>query len=213
MYLPIPYKIQYNTNKFPFQEAIQNILEVSDLSSLHKLEHYDKFVREKDQSTIWHKRYYSKYKAEFEQLYIGLLEEIKENFEYSRIIYQSIPTFRVQLGNGNLGVGEWHKDREYNHGVAEVNFWLPFMDTNEVNSVWMESKENKEDYAPHTVKYGEILVFNGANILHGNKENTSDKTRTSIDFRLVDPDKFTPSKAGSINTKTTFDIGGYFNIL
>ena len=27
----------------------------------------------------------------------------------------------------NLGVGEWHRDRDYNHGVDEINLWLPFL--------------------------------------------------------------------------------------
>jgi hypothetical protein len=66
---------------------------------------------------------------------------------------------------------------------------------------------------PYTVKYGEILVFNGANLLHGNKPNESTKTRVSVDFRLVDPAKFTPSTAGSINMNSSFEVGGYFEKL
>ena len=74
----------------------------------------------------------------------------------------------------------------------------------------MESKEDKKDYKPYTVKYGEILIFDGANLYHGNQKNTSDETRVSVDFRLVDPTKFIPNSAGSINMNTKFDIGGYF---
>lgn len=213
MYLPLPYKIQYNTNKYPFKEILKDILEVENLESLHLLKEYELLVREKDQSTIWHKKYYDNFKSKFQNTYLSLIKEIKEVFEFTEIIYQKIPTFRVQLGNGNLGVGEWHKDKAYNHGTSEVNFWLPFVDTTEYNSIWMESKEDKGDYIPYTVKYGEILVFNGANLLHGNKNNITDITRTSIDFRLVDPLKFTPNSKGSINTNTTFDIGGYFEKL
>lgn len=210
MYLPVPYKIKYDIEKYPFQEVMCSILQVSDLSNIHNLEKYDLLTREKDQSTIWHNRYYTEFQEKFQPLYLELVKELKTNFEYDEIVYQKVPTFRVQLANGNLGVGEWHKDRAYNHGVTEVNFWLPFVSTNEFNTIWMESKEDKQDYSPYTVKYGEILVFNGANIFHGNKHNTSDETRVSIDFRLVDPAKFIPNSKGSINNITTFDIGGYF---
>ena len=210
MYLPIPYKISYDTQKFPFRKIVSKMLECSEIENLHKIKNYDVLVREKDQSTIFHKQYYENFKSDFFPTYLELVKELKEIFEYSEIIYQAIPTFRVQLANGNLGVGEWHRDRTYNHGVTEVNFWLPFVDTNDYNTIWMESKEGKMDFRPYTVNYGEILVFNGANLFHGNKNNGTTQTRTSVDFRLVDPNKFVPNDAGSINMNTKFDIGGYF---
>jgi ectoine hydroxylase-related dioxygenase (phytanoyl-CoA dioxygenase family) len=211
MYLPVPYKISYDTKKFQFKEIIHNILEIDvDLEKLHTIKHYDKLIRENDQSTIWHKKYYANFNEKFYPTYLSLIKEIKDIFEYDELIYQKIPTFRVQLNNGNLAVGEWHKDKSYNHGVSEVNFWLPFTDTNEYNSVWIESKENRGDFKPYLVKYGEILVFSGANLMHGNKENISESTRVSIDFRLVDSKKFIPSDKPTINTNTKFIIGEYF---
>lgn len=213
MYLNLPYKIFYNIDEFPFKKLISQILEVEDLEQLHNIQFYDLLTREKDQSTIWHKKYYDNFKNLIEPTYLELIKNIKNNLNYDKLIYQKIPTFRVQLGNGNLAVGEWHKDRTYNHGVTEVNFWLPFVDTNNYNSVWIESKEDLHDYQPYTVKYGEILVFNGANLNHGNVRNISNKTRVSIDFRLVDPQKFKSNDVGSINLNTKFTIGGYFDII
>lgn len=214
MYLNTPYKISYDTQKYPFREIISEMLEVAiRLEDLHLLGHYELLIREKDQSTHWHKRYYQKYNVNFLPTYLEFVKELKERFGYEKIVYQQIPTFRVQLANGNLAVGEWHKDSAYNHGITEVNFWMPFMNTNEHNTIWMESKEDKGDYLPYKVNYGEILVFNGANLMHGNKRNYSSETRISIDFRLVDPHKFIPNQAGSINMKTKFDIGGYFENL
>ena len=213
MYLQTPYKISYDTTKYPFRNIVSDMLELTEefpLEDLHILEHYDLLVREKDQSTIWHKRYYDKYKTEFLPTYLELIKELKERFGYDEIIYQNIPTFRVQLAEGNLGVGEWHKDSTYNHGTSEVNFWMPFVNTNEQNTIWMESKEDKGDYRPYKVNYGEILVFSGANLYHGNKNNDSNQTRVSVDFRLVDPVKFIPNEAGSINMKAKFDVGGSF---
>jgi ectoine hydroxylase-related dioxygenase (phytanoyl-CoA dioxygenase family) len=210
MYINTPYKIFYNIEEFPFKEIVKNILNVEILEDLHLIEKYELLEREKDQKTTWHKLYYSKFENEFKPTYLKLLNFIKKCFNYEEIIYQKIPTFRVQLGDGNVAVGEWHKDKTYNHGVSEVNFWMPFVDTNSENSVWAESEEDKKDYRPYEVKYGEILVFNGANLNHGNVKNTSSKTRVSVDFRLVDPNKFIGNEAGSINMNTKFDIGGYF---
>ena len=90
---------------------------------------------------------------------------------------------------------------------------MPFVNTNPFNSIWTESSEDKGDYKPYLVNYGEILVFSGANLYHGNKNNESNDTRVSVDFRLVDPNKFTPNSKGSINMNTAFDIGGYFEKL
>jgi ectoine hydroxylase-related dioxygenase (phytanoyl-CoA dioxygenase family) len=210
MYLKIPYKIYYNTEEFPFRKIISNMMGVTSLEDLHVLENYELLERSKDQSTVWHKHYYEKFESEFKPTYLKLISYIKECFDYQEIIYQQIPTFRVQLGNGNIAVGEWHKDKTYNHGTSEVNFWMPFTSTNEQNSIWMESEEDKKDYRPYKVEYGEILVFNGANLTHGNQKNKSNDTRVSVDFRLVEPNKFMPNEAGSINMNTKFDVGGYF---
>ena len=215
MYLPTPYKIDYDTEKYPFREIVSNMLEINNnrLEDLHLLENYGLLSREQDQKTKWHKKYYDKFQTEFLSTYLKLVKEIKERFEYKEIIYQQIPTFRVQLGDGNVAVGEWHKDKTYEHSATEVNFWVPFINTNVLNSIWTESSEDKGDYKPYLVNYGEILVFSGANLYHGNKNNKSNETRVSVDFRLVDPNKFTPNSKGSINMNTTFDIGGYFEKL
>lgn len=214
MYLPIPYKISYDTTKYPFRELVSEILNVKvPLEDLHLEEQYNLFTREEDQKTKWHKAYYNQFFEKFYPLYTQLVNDLKETFNYPEIIYQKIPTFRTQLAEGNIAVGEWHKDKTYNHGISEVNFWMPFVDTNNANTIWMESKEDRGDYRPYTVKYGEILVFSGANLYHGNKNNTSNETRVSVDFRLVDPSKFIANEAGSINMNTKFDIGGYFEKL
>lgn len=217
MYLTIPYKISYDTTKYRFRESISNMLEIFEttysLEKLHEIENYDLLVREKDQSTKWHKKYYDKFESDFKKSYLGLVEELKNRYGYDKIVYQKIPSFRVHLANGNVAVGEWHKDKTYNHGINEVNFWLPFVNTNSYNTVWIESRENKADYSPYNVDYGEILVFNGANLQHGNQKNVSSETRVSIDFRLVDINKFQSNNNVSINTKTKFEIGGYFDLL
>jgi ectoine hydroxylase-related dioxygenase (phytanoyl-CoA dioxygenase family) len=70
-----------------------------------------------------------------------------------------------------------------------------------------------EDFRSYDVKYGEVLVFDGANLLHGNKINKTKDTRVSIDFRLVDPHRFVSNDGKSINGITSFTVGGYFEKL
>jgi len=212
MYLPTPYKIVYDTEKFPFKEVVKEMLQVDSLERLHELEDYDVLEREKDQSTKWHRAYYDTFSEKFYPLYVKFVDHLKERFEYDSIIYQRIPTFRAHLVD-NLAVGEWHRDRYYNHGESEVNFWTPFTNAYDTNTIWTESKEGAEDFMPYDVKYGEVLVFSGANLLHGNKINKTRETRVSVDFRLVDPSKFVNNEGLSVNGITSFTLGGYFEKL
>jgi hypothetical protein len=199
----------YNTEVFPFKEIITTILEVEKLEKLHEIKTYEIFSREKDQSSDWHKKYYSNF-HKFNDLYLKFLKEIiKPIFNNEEIVYQKIPTFRVQLV-GNLGVGQFHRDRDYNHGIDEINFWLPFVNVYGNNSIWVESEEGRNDLHPIKLNYGQILEFDGANLLHGNKINDSISTRVSVDFRVLTYKNFKPSTKGSINTNSKFDIGGYF---
>jgi hypothetical protein len=207
------YKLKYDTSLYPFREIVKTNLKTNTLENLHEVEKYDTLVREKDQSTTWHKRFYRDDLNRFQKLYNTLIKNfIKYEFELDEIIYQKIPTFRVHLKD-NQAVGEWHRDRDYNHGKSEVNIWLPFTDAYDTNTIWIESDEDKNDFKPYNVSYGEVLVFNGANLIHGNKTNIEHDTRVSVDFRIVNPTEFIPSTKGSINTNTSFDIGGYFQKL
>ena len=199
----------YDTSRFDFSKLISEILGVSSLGNIHEYVDYDVFTREKDQSTQWHKRYYEEFEK-IRPMYENFVNDcIKPIFGGSEIVYQSIPTFRVHLV-GNVGVGAFHKDRDYNHGTTEINFWLPLVDVWGNNSVWVESEEDKADYHPARLSYGEYLRFDGANLMHGNRINDTSQTRVSFDFRVVPIEDFIPSTKGSINMDTKFDIGGYF---
>ena len=207
------YKLKYDTSLYPFREIVKTNLKTNTLENLHEVEKYDTLLREKDQSTTWHKRFYRDDLNRFQKLYNTFIKNfIKYEFELDEIIYQKIPTFRVHLKD-NQAVGEWHRDRDYNHGKSEINIWLPFTDAYDTNTIWIESEEDKNDFKPYNVSYGEVLVFNGANLIHGNKTNIEHDTRVSVDFRIVNPTEFIPSTKGSINTNTSFDIGGYFQKL
>ena len=54
-----------------------------------------------------------------------------------------------------------------------------------------------------------MYSLDGSNLTHGNELNITDKTRVSIDFRVMLASNYIPSEGGSINTKTPFTKGGY----
>ncbi|MAF24893.1 hypothetical protein CL634_04885 [bacterium] len=217
-------KITYSTKEFELQPLIEDWFQLpvdgSSLYKIHTLKGYELFSREKDQSTDWHRIFYNKIRSDssFYDIYEDfLLKIIKPRYDGEDIVYQRIPTFRVHMPS-NIAVGEWHKDKfyrkkEWAERVSETNYYLPFTNTNESNTIWAESEEDKEDYSPMLLKYGECMEWDGSNLMHGNKVNDSDETRVSVDFRVMPRSRYVASNHETINTKTKFAIGGYYEII
>lgn len=209
-------KIKYDTNIYTFREQLQNIFCVDDLTSLN--DNVKVFTREEDQSTNWHKLYYSWARTEeFTQLYSNFILEVIKPLYNEQVVFQSIPTFRVAYPN-NIAVGEYHKDKHYRNGewsatVKEDNFFLPFTNAFDTNTIWAESEEDKGDFAPMNCNYGECIQWDGCNLNHGNKINSTGKARVSIDFRVIQLTNYVPSEYSSINTKVKFQIGEYYRLL
>jgi len=62
-------------------------------------------------------------------------------------------------------------------------------------------------------KYGNYCQWDASNLLHGNKKNVTSITRVSVDFRVIPESRFEELvDIGSINTKTKFSIGGYYEL-
>jgi hypothetical protein len=129
------------------------------------------------------------------------------------ILYQKIPTFRIQVPN-NLGVAEFHKDKTYSHSPEEINIFLPLTEAEGNNTIWVESEEDKGDFEPMNARYGEYYIWDGANLNHGNRINDTGNTRISVDFRILPLSKFDDNNIKeTITMKTKMTIGGYFEIL
>lgn len=202
----------YDTSIYKFKELICKILQVDDLKTLHEKKKYELFSREQDQSSKWHRLFYDNC-FEFNELYLKFIKDfIKPLFNNETLVYQKVPTFRVHLNN-NVSVGEFHKDSDYGHAKNQINFWIPFVDTFDTNTIWIESEPGLEDFCPKSLNYGEVLKFDGSNLLHGSKINNTGMTRVSVDFRVVKYSEFIGSDKSSINTNIKFDIGGYFDVI
>ena len=97
--------------------------------------------------------------------------------------------------------------------MKEDNFYLPFTNAFDTNTIWAESEEDKGDFAPMNCNYGECIQWDGCNLTHGNKINNTGKARVSIDFRVIRLSNYIPSEHSSINTKAKFQIGEYYRVL
>lgn len=212
--------ISYDNAKFNFAALYESVIGIAPLHSLHtsELNTYNTILERKhDQHTVFHRTYYDNFESIFKPVYDQFIKEVIRPVYDSSIVYQTIPTFRVHL-NGNIAVGEYHKDKWYRDeqwhtDVQEDNFFLPFTDAFGNNTIWAETQEDKGDFTPIECKYGQVVQWNGTNLTHGNKTNDTDHTRVSFDFRVMKFANYRPSTKGSINMNTKFQIGDYYTLL
>jgi ectoine hydroxylase-related dioxygenase (phytanoyl-CoA dioxygenase family) len=203
--------VNYNTDKFNFRNIIESILETDNLEKIHLIQDYKLFVKGTDQSTVWHRKYYDNL-DKFLPLYNEFIKDVVKPTFGEDIVYQKIPTFRTQLVN-NLGVFEFHRDRDYSHNEEERNFFLPFTDAYSTNTIWVESEEDKADYSPMNTLYGQVVKWNGNSLMHGNKQNNTLNTRVSVDFRCIPLSKYSEEEgAAAIYSKMKFKVGDYYEV-
>lgn len=208
--------IQYDTKRYDFKSKVETYLECENLELIHEREKFQETLKHgTDQSQGLHRQFYSgmDLDLEFYDLYTSFIREVVYPRFNEKLIYQKFPTFRVHQPD-NIAVFGWHRDRDYNHSPAEINYFMPITKAFGTNTIWHESKQGLEDYHPMEVDYGALVEWDGANCKHGNKENDTGKTRISFDFRVLSLDdyyKYPPKE--SITKGTKFEIGGYFELL
>ena len=134
-----------------------------------------------------------------------------------RIVYQRSPTIRIYTPS-TVAMGKLHNDCSYNHQPSELNFWLPLCDVFGTNALWVESEENKGDFHPLTMTYGQYSRFYGNKCRHFTHPNDTGKTRVSLDFRAVsaasgghDPTFRKGIRRGvKARFQNVFDVGGFY---
>lgn len=211
-------KYSYDIDQFNFIKIVQELFNISSLNKIHTL--LDKQLDiptdpNQDQQTIFHKKFYTLYEnedSEFLKIYKRFINHIADNyFKDLNLIYQTKPTFRVQIPN-NIAVANWHKDKTYNHSSHEINIFLPLTKAFDTNTIWSESKEDEGDYKPMNAEVGEFYIWNGANLTHGNKKNETGVSRVSVDFRLILEHNFA-YEGTSVTTKVPMKLGHYWSKL
>lgn len=219
----------YDKELFNFQDLFQGILNSED----HKIEDIHNVVNksilpkkeisvDNDQSQDIYKILYKIDKGyDFSEdhinnrgIFLSRFDEFvkfiaKEVFNED-LVYQNRPTLRVAFP-GNKAVGDWHRDREYNHPLEEINIWVPITKAINSNSIWIESEFDKEDYSPVNIDFGEFLIFDSG-LKHGNVINEENKTRVSFDFRVIPLSVYKePEASSSYSQGIQFKIGDYYS--
>lgn len=202
--------IGYDLERYPFPGLVREHVG-SDLTHLHERFSFERLERGTEQHTDLHKLLYE-IGDEFFDSYRRFLVEVVKPLLGDAIVYQRIPNFRFQLP-GNLAVRGFHRDREDGHQPAEINFWVPLTPIESSNAVWIESSEGAADFSPALVQPGQVLVFDGANLEHGNHLSTSSTTRVNFDFRVIRKPCYTASDERSMYRDIRFVIGDYYDVL
>lgn len=216
---------KYNTEIFNFKKYIQELYNFNELEDLHLLtpkdiEYSTIFEIGADSNTIFHNKFYERLNNgwnEFIDLYkffvIDLVSK-HDKLKFETIFFQKTPTFRVHLPN-NVAVGKFHSDSEFNHPIGEVNYIIPITKMYGTNTIWCESHVDLSDYHPiPRLEFGDLFEFNGNQLKHGNLINKTNKTRISMDFRVISKKNYDNSKRNySLTTKKRFEIGEYYEKL
>jgi hypothetical protein len=200
---------RYPLASFDFISAVSRALGQPDLTALSDPD-LPLRTRENDQRTAWHHAFYDDFhdhdefygRSTLRLLYRALIGGPIRDLIGEPFYYQAVPTFRVHLP-GNLAVGEFHRDADYGHPASERSFWLPLTPAYDTNSLWIGNTAVRAEP-------GDIIMFDAVGELHGNKVNTTGKSRVSFDFRCVPVSSYQPSQARTVNTRVAFAPGAYY---
>ena len=182
----------YKLEDYNFTQIIQDFLGVEDLSEIamenqESIEDGNSLYKNMEQ-TIYYKKLYGALNSEkgavFYKTYRKFIREIIRPQYGEPILYQEKPTHRILFKNGE-GVSRFHRDSDYGHNKAEINYFLPQTPAFATNTLWIESKVGKEDFEPMVMEPGQVARFKGVDLMHGAKNNQTQKTRVSFDFRVI----------------------------
>jgi hypothetical protein len=216
-YVKLPFKRQ----RYHFVEEMQclfwgNKACAKYLQFIHEKldrEYSEQFKVGKDSSTNLHSKFYDKYRngwPEMETLYERFIKEFVSRQFDEDFLFQSFPTVRFCIPL-NVAVGHYHNDMEFGHPEGEINFIIPLTDSNDTASIYVESEPGKKDFLPMKLRIGELIMFDGGHLTHGNEKNLTGATRVSLDFRVLPLSKYNPEAGGeSITRKTKFIEGEYY---
>lgn len=201
----------YDVARFDLPGAVADIFGVTALNRLGSEHSYERFTRERDQSTELHARFYQSFDR-IRPLYRRFVDEVAAAVIGEPFCVQRVPTFRVHLPS-NVAVGEFHTDGDYHHPVGELNFWVPMTEAWGSNTVWVETALGHGDCAPlPRLGPGQFLTFDAVQWRHGNVPNETGFTRVSFDFRCIPLSRYSESDGCSVNTRQRFVIGDYFEL-
>ena len=198
-------KLSYSTADYDFKSIICEYLNIHQLDNIFVEQ---KLTRENNQSTEYHKKFYSSLDNDnkLKSLYDDFISKVVKNLFDEEIIYQVTPTFRLQAID-NVSVFAFHKDTEYGHSDKTINFFLPITKCYDTNALWVESGSSFE---PMECDYGDLITFDAVNLLHGNKVNKTGKSRISLDFRVMKMVDYCKTSKQTLSKNRRLILGDYY---
>ena len=207
--------LYYDTQKYPFRDLLETIYK-TDLTSLDTDDAKKNLTLGNDTKTSLHKDFYRKIDSgwpEFMDMYKSFVSNvIHPIFEDDILIYQKTPGIRF-CRPGAKAVYKWHSDgdKDHKHPLGEINVFLPLTKCFDTNSVWFETIPGMGDWRSLEMDYGQFFIGYWNQCRHGNKENSTGKTRVSFDFRVIPGFAYDESyELQTCTTKLKFIIGSYY---
>lgn len=195
--------ISFDPNAYPFAslflDRVRSLAsDLTDLALLHEL------VPPTRMNAVYDALYSLVRESSFRQHYRRLVEKEVGPFFDKPFRYQRVPGIRIHTPSSRTV--QYHSDYWYGHGPDVLNFWMPItrsFGTNALHVATLESSLREIDEIvdkrmrqpeiderlkticePVELDFGTIRVFN-AQTAHGTLQNDTDKTRISVDFRIL----------------------------
>jgi hypothetical protein len=169
--------LEYDPNKYKFQEWALKVLNIDNLENAHESSKVKMLNRSPTQNQLA-----NSFEEIFES-YCSFISDVIVDKIGKISSYQSPPSFRFHYCERGSSV--FHKDRDFGVEEGRLNIWVPLTKVWGDNSLWVESKIGAKDFKPITMHPGQVLVFDGVNLGHGSKINTTNSSRISFDFRVM----------------------------
>ena len=168
--------VDYDVNRYNFCDWAKETLGVDELSNIHMVDE----VKHLNQGPVFNQL--TEHFPDLAEIYDAFVTKVIGPIYEGIVNYQRPPSFRFHYKN--QGNSAFHRDRDFGVETGRYNVWVPLTDVWGDNSLWIESDEGLEDYQPAEVHYGQALIFDGANLRHGSKVNTTPSSRVSFDLRF-----------------------------
>ena len=173
-----PTILNFNPEKYKFREWACEVLGETCLENLHKSERI-KALNRSPTSNQLSQLFFSEIQDSYHSFILELLRDTVSGISS----YQSPPSFRFHYCGRSSSV--FHRDKDFGVEDGRLNVWVPLTNVWGENSLWIESEIGAKDYKPIILKAGQALIFDGVNLGHGSKVNTTNSTRVSFDFRFM----------------------------
>ena len=172
-----PTILNFNPKKYKFREWACEVLGAACLEHIHEIEKIKALNRSPTINQLSH------HFSEIEDSYRFFVLELLRDTVSGISSYQSPPSFRFHYCGRSSSV--FHRDRDFGVEDGRLNVWVPLTNVWGENSLWIESTVDAKNYKPVAMKLGQALIFDGVNLGHGSRINTTDSTRVSFDFRFL----------------------------